>query len=83
MLLHARVEGLKPLFIIISFRYTKASALLIAAKQPTLSFPRKRVLTFIPLPRLRLERQLAGGEDCLSVESASSTGEACVKRAGN
>ena len=51
-----------------------ANALLIAAKQPTLSFPQKResifpviphltqndggirmVLTFIPLPRLRLE----------------------------
>jgi hypothetical protein len=26
----------------------------------------------IPLPRLRLERQMVGGEDCLSAESASS-----------
>ena len=26
----------------------------------------------IPLPRLRLERQMESGEDCLSAESASS-----------
>ena len=30
------------------------------------------VLTFIPLPRLRLERQMVGGEACLSAESTSS-----------
>ena len=35
MLSNVRVEGLKALFIIISFGYKKANALLIAAKQPT------------------------------------------------
>ena len=32
----------------------------------------RMVLTLIPLPHLRLERQMVSGEDCLSAESANS-----------
>lgn len=39
-----------------------------------------RNLTGFPLPRLRLERKMVGGEDCLKAESASSTADTQMLR---